>query len=273
MLNIFKLLKLEFGLFCATYKLMSEKVVKNTKYVSYGEGEVLILLHGLFGSLANFEHTIAYFSKNFRVIVPLLPLYSLDIRETSVNGMVTFLEQLCIEENFSDFILVGNSLGGHVAIVYTLQNPQNVKALVLTGSSGLFERAFGDTLPRRGDYEYIKQKTEQTFYDPHFASKELIDEIFDIVSDREKALRVVVLAKSAVRHHLGVELNNIKVPCQLIWGRQDNITPPFVAEEFQKLIPHAQLHWIEECGHAAMMEQPEKFNKLLEHFLCSLNEN
>ncbi len=252
---------------------MSDKVATNDKYASYGEGKILIFLHGLFGSLANFEHTIAYFSKNYKVIVPFLPLYSLNIGETSVNGMVRFLEQLCVEEDLSDFILVGNSLGGHVALVFTLKNPHKVRALVLTGSSGLFERAFGDTLPRRGDYEYIKHKTEQTFYNPHLASKDLIDEIFGIVSDREKALRVVVLAKSAVRHHLGVELNNIKVPCQLIWGKQDSITPPFVAEEFQKLIPHAELHWIDECGHAAMMEQPETFNKLLEHFVCSLNDN
>ncbi len=252
---------------------MSEKVVKEIRFASYGKGDTLILLHGLFGSLANFEHTIAYFSQKYRVIVPFLPLYSLDIRETSVEGMVTFLEKIFTEEGIERFVMVGNSLGGHVALVYTLRNPDKVKALVLTGSSGLFERAFGDTLPRRGDYQYIKQKTEQTFYNPHIATKELVDEIFEIISDREKALRVVVLAKSAVRHHIGGELHNIKVPCQLIWGKQDTITPPFVAEEFHKFIPHSHLYWIDECGHAAMMEQPEIFNELLEQFICSINEN
>lgn len=240
------------------------------QHVSFGEGQKIILLHGLFGSLANFEHTIAYFSKNFEVVVPHLPLYSLDTKNTSVEGMVVFLENLLEQEDMKNVVLVGNSLGGHVALVYTLRNPGNVKGLLLTGSSGLFERAFGDSLPRRGDYDYIKQKTEQTFYNPHMASKELIDDVFGIVSDREKALRVVVLAKSAIRHHLGQELSNIHVPCSLIWGKQDSITPPFVAEEFHKLIPQSELHWIDECGHAAMMEQPEIFNKLMEQFICSL---
>jgi pimeloyl-ACP methyl ester carboxylesterase len=58
----------------------------------------------------------------------------------------------------------------------------------------------------------------------------------------------------------------------LIWGKNDNITPADVAEEFHKLIPHSELRWIDACGHIPMMEQPEAFNKLLEGFLRSLKQ-
>jgi pimeloyl-ACP methyl ester carboxylesterase len=56
----------------------------------------------------------------------------------------------------------------------------------------------------------------------------------------------------------------------LIWGKNDTVTPPFVAEEFHKLIPNSQLHFIDKCGHAPMMEVPGEFNDLLFTFLQSL---
>jgi pimeloyl-ACP methyl ester carboxylesterase len=163
--------------------------------------------------------------------------------------------------------LLGNSLGGHVAQLYALAHPEKIASVTLTGSSGLFESAFGTAFPKRGDYEYIKKKTADTFFDPTVASKELVDEVFGIVNDRNKAIRVVATAKSAVRHNLGDKLHNLKAPTLLIWGKQDNVTPAFVAEKFNELLPNAELHFIDECGHAPMMEKPADFNRLLDQFL------
>ncbi len=95
----------------------------------------------------------------------------------------------------------------------------------------------GDSYPKRGDYEYIKKKTELTFYDPATASKELVDEVYEIVNSRIKAIKIIALAKSAIRNNLGEELNQIQQPTLLIWGANDSITPPFVGREFQRLIP------------------------------------
>jgi pimeloyl-ACP methyl ester carboxylesterase len=246
--------------------------LKSYHYVDEGSGNVIILLHGLFGGLANFEHTIASLKSSYRVIMPILPLYDLTIAESTVEGMLAYLKGLVEELELDDFTLLGNSLGGHIALAYCLQHPEKVNALVLTGSSGLFERAFGETLPKRSDYEYIRTKTEQTFFDSSLATKDLVDEVFEIVNDREKALRVVSIAKSAVRQNLREELQQISVPVLLIWGKNDGITPPEVAEEFHKLIPHSELKWIDRCGHAAMMEHPDIFNELLEAFLRSLKQ-
>jgi pimeloyl-ACP methyl ester carboxylesterase len=125
----------------------------------------------------------------------------------------------------------------------------------------------GETYPKRGNYDFIKKKTELTFYDPRVASTELVDEVFEIVNNRLKAIKIISLAKSAIRHNLGDELREITAPTLLIWGKNDTITPPLVAEEFHRLIPHSELHYINQCGHAPMMEVPAEFNRILEEFL------
>jgi pimeloyl-ACP methyl ester carboxylesterase len=157
-----------------------------------------------------------------------------------------------------------------VGLVYVLKTPEKIKSLTLTGSSGLFENAMGDSYPKRGDYEYIKNKTAQTFYDPAVATKELVDEVFEITCNRIKVIKILALAKSAIRNNLAEELHQIKQPTMLIWGKNDIVTPPFVAEEFKKLIPNSQLQFIDKCGHAPMMEVPNEFNIILENFLQSL---
>ena len=240
------------------------------EYLEVGEGEVLMLLHGLFGALSNFSDLIERFRTTHKVVVPLLPLFDLDILHTSVTGLAKHVDQFIEHKGYDHIHLLGNSLGGHVGLVHVLKHPEKIKSLTLTGSSGLFENAMGDSYPKRGDYDYIKNKTAQTFYDPAMATKELVDEVFEITKNRLKVIKIIALAKSAIRNNLGEELNQIQIPTLLIWGKNDTVTPPFVAEEFHKLIPHSQLHFIDKCGHAPMMEVPAEFNDILESFLKSL---
>ena len=240
------------------------------KYIEQGEGEPLMLLHGLFGALSNFMDLINHFSKTNKVIVPMLPLLELDLLHTSVGGLQKFVQKFIEHRNYNNIHLLGNSLGGHVALVYILKCPERVKSLILTGSSGLFENGLGDTYPKRGDKEYIRKKTALTFYDPAMATDELVNEVFEITNNRLKVIKIISLAKSAIRNNLGEELSTIKQPTCLIWGNNDAITPPFVGKEFQKLIPHSELHFIDKCGHAPMMEVPDEFNKILDGFLAKL---
>lgn len=242
------------------------------KYVEEGDGETLILLHGLFGALSNFGDLIEYFRRQYKVVVPMLPLLELDLLHTSVGGIEKFVHKFIEYKSYSSIHLLGNSLGGHVALLYILKHPENIKSLILTGSSGLFENGMGDTYPKRGDYEYIRAKTELTFYDPKMATKELVDEVFEITSNRLKVIKIIALAKSAIRNNLGEELSEIKQPTLLVWGNNDSITPPFVGREFNRLIPNSELHFIDKCGHAPMMEVPDEFNKILHQFLTKLNE-
>jgi 2-hydroxy-6-oxonona-2,4-dienedioate hydrolase len=243
------------------------KQIDKFKFIEEGEGEPLLLLHGLFGALSNFRELIEYFKHSYKVVVPMLPLFELDIFHTTVGGLERHVQRFIETMGYKKVHLMGNSLGGHVALVHVLKHPENVKTLILTGSSGLFENGMGDTYPKRGDYEYIKKKTEMTFYDPATATKALVDEVFEITNNRLKVIKIISLAKSAIRHNLGEELSKIQQPTLLIWGNNDIITPPFVGEEFHKLIPNSELYFIDKCGHAPMMEVPGEFNKLLESFL------
>jgi pimeloyl-ACP methyl ester carboxylesterase len=253
---------------------MEYEIIKDGKfdYLEVGEGDTLMLCHGLFGALSNFSDLIEKFRHTHKVVVPILPLFDLDILHTTVSGLEKHIAAFIEHKNYTNIHLLGNSLGGHVALVYILKHPERVKSLTLTGSSGLFENAMGDSYPKRGDYEYIKNKTAQTFYDPAVATPELVDEVFEITKNRIKVIKIIALAKSAIRHNLGEELNQIQQPTLLIWGKNDIVTPPFVAEEFKKLIPNSQLHFIDKCGHAPMMEVPVEFNSILEKFLGSLSK-
>lgn len=240
------------------------------KYIELGTGEPLVLLHGLFGALSNFSDLINHFSKNYKVVVPMLPLFELDLLHTSVSGLQKFVYKFIEQRDYKDVHLLGNSLGGHVALVHILKHPERIKSLTLTGSSGLFENGMGDTYPKRGDREYIRKKTELTFFNPAMASEQLVNEVFEITNNRIKVIKIIALAKSAIRNNLGEELKNIKQPVCLIWGNNDTITPPFVGREFNRLIPNSELHFIDKCGHAPMMEVPDEFNAILDGFLSKL---
>jgi len=237
------------------------------QYIDEGQGEVLLLLHGLFGALSNWNGVVDHFSKNYRVVIPLMPIYEMSLHKAGVPGLVNFIEGFVKFKNLDNMTLLGNSLGGHVALVYSLNNPTKVKRLVLTGSSGLFEDSMGGSFPKRGNYEYVKERVGYTFYDPKTATKELVDEVFDITNSNSKCLRIIAIAKSAQRHNMAKDITNIKVPTLLIWGLNDTITPPLVAHEFNRLMPNSELYFIDKCGHAPMMEHPEKFNSILEKFL------
>ena len=241
-------------------------------YAEAGEGKAIIVLHGLMGALSNFDKTFGYFSaKGYKVLIPELPLYSLPLLKTNVKHLAKFLHDFIAHKELKDVLLLGNSLGGHIALHYTKHFPKDVGGLILTGSSGLYEKAMGDSYPKRGDYGYIEQKTKDVFYDPKTATKELIDQIYNIVNNRSSAIKTLSIAKSAIRHNMSGDLPKIHQPTCLIWGKQDNVTPPDVAEGFHKLLPNSDLFWIDKCGHAAMMETPDEFNSILDEWLQARN--
>jgi len=243
------------------------KEEKGFIYIDEGQGEVLLLLHGLMGALSNWEEVIDEFKGRYRVIIPILPIYDLPILTTGVKTLSKHVHRFIKHKDLHNITLIGNSLGGHVGLIYTLAHPERIKSLILTGSSGLYENAFGGTFPKRESYDFVKEKVEYTFYDPATATKDLVDEVFIMINDRSKVIRILAMAKSAIRHNMAKDLHKIKIPVGLIWGKDDKITPPEVAVEFNKLLADSKLYWIDKCGHAPMMERPQEFNQLLNEYL------
>jgi pimeloyl-ACP methyl ester carboxylesterase len=199
----------------------------------------------------------------------MLPIYDMPLISASIDGLKKFVEGFVKELNLSPFHVMGNSLGGHIGLVYTVEHPDMVKSLILTGSSGLFENSMGGSFPKRGSYEYIRERVGYTFYDPATASDDLIQEVFEVTKSVSKCMSIVAIAKSAQRQNLAGELHLIKAPTLLVWGLNDTITPPHVAHEFHRLIPGSELRFIDRCCHAPMMEQPVEFNSLVLSFLKS----
>lgn len=237
-------------------------------YVEEGEGTPIIILHGLMGGLSNFTGVMDFFpKKGYKVVILDLPLYTMSLLKTSVANFAKYLKEFIDHKGYTEVILLGNSLGGHIALLTTKMYPEVVKALVITGSSGLYENAMGESYPKRGDYQYIRKKAENVFYDPKVATKEIVDDVFATVNDRSKLIRTLAIAKSAIRHNMSKDLPKMFTPTCIIWGRNDNVTPPEVAEDFDRLLPDSDLFWIDECGHAAMMEHPDQFNELLYKWL------
>ncbi|MBF9142499.1 alpha/beta fold hydrolase [Hymenobacter properus] len=238
------------------------------EYVDEGQGPVLLLLHGLFGALSNWQGVVEEFAADHRVIIPLLPIYDMPLTQAGVPGLVAYVEGFVKAMALPpSFTVLGNSLGGHIALVYALSNPARVSRLVLTGSSGLFEDSMGGSFPKRGNYAYVQERVGYTFYDPKVATQELVDEVFNVTNSNAKCLRIIAIARSAQRHNLSKELTKVTVPTLLVWGLNDTITPPPVAHEFARLLPHAELRFLDHCGHAPMMERPIGFNAYLRHFL------
>lgn len=247
--------------------LILKKVTTGFQYLEEGKGNTIVLLHGLFGSLSNWENVIRHFRTSNRVIVPILPIYDGTLKDTSLESMVNYLHDFFEKLKLQEVTLMGNSLGGQIALKFSLKYPWLVKKLVVTGSAGLYENVMGTTFPRRGDYSYIREKVKGTFFDPSVASEKLIDEVHQIVRSIPKSLRIVRFARVSQRNNLAAELPSIQVPTLILWGRNDTITPVEVSYQFFNLIPNAQLRIIDECGHVPMMEKPEEFNALVKAFM------
>lgn len=243
------------------------KKEKEFSYIEKGEGEVLLLLHGLFGALSNWEGVLKYFSPHYKVVIPSLPIYVMPLRKMSLESLVKFIEAFVEFKKFESFTLVGSSLGGHLGLIYTLRYPEKIKRLVLIGSSGLSENTRGTSFPKRNNYNYIKERVEYTFFDPKTATQAYVDKVFRITGDIPKALCIAAIARAAQKNNMAQEIVNIKAPTLLVWGLNDTITPPMVAHEFNRLITNSKLQFIDECCHAPMMEHPEKFNYILDQFL------
>tara|TARA_B100000214_G_scaffold51522_1_gene32600 strand:- start:1305 stop:2057 length:753 start_codon:yes stop_codon:yes gene_type:complete len=230
-------------------------------------GKPIILLHGLMGGIDNFGEMVDIISTKYKIYGLDLKLFEGIKLNVSVKSLSDYLYNFMNHLKLESATLIGNSMGGHIGLIFAKKNPNMVDSLILTGSSGLYENSMGDSFPRRGDKDYIRMKTEEVFYNPKVATDELVNNVFEIATNRMKVLKLLGYAKSAIRHNMSQDLPNIQIPTCLIWGAEDKVTPPHVAKEFHSLLPNSELNWISLCGHAPMWEHPKKFSEIVLKFL------
>jgi pimeloyl-ACP methyl ester carboxylesterase len=237
------------------------------RWLERGEGEPIVLLHGLMGRMDHWDGTLQALAARGRPIAVDVPILDEALAEPSVGGLTehvrAFLDALEIEAA----VVGGNSLGGHLALELALRHPQRVSGLILTGSSGLFERSFSRGVPHVPTTEFVRQKMEEIFYDATLVTPAWVESVRRTLTTRPLARRIVKVARSAKRSNLEHRLGQITVPTLVLWGKDDRITPPEVAERFAALVPDAELVFIANCGHAPMLEQPGVFNAVVEDWL------
>ncbi len=234
----------------------------------------VVCLHGILGTADEWATSVECLAAHgYRVLVPAIPFDEFPLGDSNVEGVTNyvrkFVESLCLDPA----VLVGNSLGGQIALRYVLDYPRSVAGLVLAGSAGMYEVPLGKSLFRRGDREFIRKSAEVTFFDPTHANDTLVERLYNTANNHSHALRILHLARDSQRQVYQERLGEISAPTSLIWGRDDRITPPDVAEMFVSRIPNAELHFINECGHAPMIEWPSLFSSHIARFLRRMSGN
>lgn len=144
--------------------IFKTKKGKKYTYLEAGEGHPMVLLHGLMGGLSNFDKMINFFSdKGYQVFVPQLPIYDLPILHTNLTSISKFVAKFITDVIGKPVTIVGNSMGGHIGLILVTSRPELVRNLVLTGSSGLYERTFGDSFPEKVIKNISKRKLRMFF--------------------------------------------------------------------------------------------------------------
>ena len=232
-----------------------------------GAGAPVVFLHGLLGLKEHFIAPAERLADRADCWLVQAPLLELRGSQCSVRGAADLIDDFLEREVQAPAVLVGNSLGGHIALRIALEHRERVRGLILAGSSGLFERTFEKDVQHRPSREWLERKITDLFFDPAAMPEGVVDRAFEALSNRKAARALVRLSRTAKADHMGDRLPRITQPTMLLWGRQDTVTPASVAEEFCALMPNARIRWIESCGHTSMIERPEEFADGVREFL------
>jgi pimeloyl-ACP methyl ester carboxylesterase len=179
------------------------------------------------------------------------------------------MADLILELNLPPLVLCGNSLGGLVSIEICLRHPDQVSGLVLAGSAGLYERSLTSGMRPKPSREFVRSVASDIFFDPGLITEQMVDEWYEAVLDRDYVRFLLRVSRATRDRRLNHQLKHLRLPTLIVWGREDKVTPPDVAESFQRQIDGAELHFISDCGHAPNLEQPALVADLLQQFLPS----
>lgn len=225
------------------------------------ENPVVLMLHGFLGSPQNWRACAEDLSARYRVLVPELPIFGGPHPPECREHVLRFLVELIEAGQSRQWVVIGNSLGGTLAVHLARREPERVAGLVLTGSGGLFHPKPSRIFYRHPGREWLRGYIREIFFDEAMVTEEMVDELQAIFADRQRLVAVVRLAKNIRRMSMRESLPRVHCPVLLVWGAEDKVTPPDTANDFIKLLPAAELHFISRCGHAPMMERPAEFNR------------
>jgi 2-hydroxy-6-oxonona-2,4-dienedioate hydrolase/4,5:9,10-diseco-3-hydroxy-5,9,17-trioxoandrosta-1(10),2-diene-4-oate hydrolase len=275
----------------ALSKTASSKTVQvgalQLRYHEAGQGPVLLFIHGSGPGAtgwSNFQRNLEYFARRYRVLAVDLPNFG-ESTKLSVpidrvfsyyaETMIDFLAAIGVEK--AD--VIGNSLGGAIAIKMALDRPELVGRLVLMGAGGglpLLTPSPSEGIKQLVDYyeapgptrEKLRKFLDVMVYDSSELTDELIEERFASSTDPDVAANPLFSrSRMPGSEPLFVRLAELRPKTLLIWGRDDRTVTMDNAFIMLKLIPDVRLHVFGRCGHWAQWEKADEFNSLVEAFL------
>lgn len=246
---------------------MDERAYPEFRWLERGAGEPVLLLHGIMGSMHHWDDVLDGLTPSCRALAPTLPIFDPAFEYTSVQALAVHVRRFMDALGLERAVVGGNSLGGHVAVRLALASPERVSGLVLTGSSGLVERSFTRRVPYRPGPAFVRETMEEIFYDRALVTPDRVDSVYRTLAEPVTGLRALGFARAAKRDNLERRLAEIATPTLVVWGADDRVTPPAVAERVQSRIPDSHLVFLRRCGHAPMIEQPQAFAAILRAWL------
>jgi pimeloyl-ACP methyl ester carboxylesterase len=244
---------------------------ENIRYIEAGQGPTVILLHGLGSVKEIWAANIGALSAKYHVYVldqigfghsdkPLL--------EYKISTFVDFLHGFMQAQNLNKATLVGNSLGGWIAIDFAARHPEMVDKIVLVDSAGLpFEKPLTLDL-NPASLEDMRTLLNSIFYDRKMVTEEFALQAFtNHVRNNDGYTIQRTLAGFAQNQFEDAKLSTIHAPTLVVWGRQDELIPVSSGEKLRNGIPGAKLVVFEQCGHVPQLEKPAEFNQALFDFL------
>jgi pimeloyl-ACP methyl ester carboxylesterase len=270
----------------------AEKYVKvgniNTRLRSAGEkGTPVILIHGLGGSIENWVNNIEALARRHRV-------YALDLKGfgrtdktpllRDLDELIQFIYDFMTVIHIEKASLIGNSLGGGLALFFALKYPDKVDKLVLADPAGMGREVIGlfkiISIPFVGELlskscrRSVRSLWKKIVYDPALVTDELVEYNLAVMEGANKALLATARAginfrgqRENQRRRALENIGELKAPTLIFWGKQDKIIPVAHAQAAIKMIPNSELHIFEKCGHTPQFECSEEFNRLVLEFL------
>jgi pimeloyl-ACP methyl ester carboxylesterase len=251
-------------------------------YLEGGSGPAVILLHGLGVDAGSWAMTTAALAKSFHVFAPdqigfgqsdkpLMPY--------RISTFADFLDGFYQQAGITKATLVGNSLGGWIAMRFALAHPEKVDRLVLVGSAGLTgERWGGPKMTKEAllalhptTREDMKKLMGAVWATRQIVTDEFVERAFAAKMRRGDGHTVMQVIESIARGEdfMDGRLGALKAPTLIVWGREDGLTPLAIGKALHEDIKGSELLVLDRCGHAPQLECSGAFNAALLKFIST----
>jgi pimeloyl-ACP methyl ester carboxylesterase len=257
----------------------------------YGAGDPILCLHGMGANVYTWRHFIAPFSQNNKLILvdfkgcgkspkPRDNHYSIEEKADDIYNLI-------LEENLTNLTLVGNSLGGAIALLVAVrlgnQQPHRLSRLILIDSAGdkrflpphlnLLRSMPGTPIIYLSPSKLAAKITlRMCYYDRKKITREQVNAYAAPIASRGGRHALLQTARQCIpanADELIASAKSITVPTLILWGREDKVLPLKVGELLHELLPNSTLEVIEKCGHIPQEEKPGETIALIAKFLAA----